>query len=132
MASEISKAVLGATLVVVGAPIWGQDYGGALALGPTTVLWWLLARGKSIRVRTVLVIGGVLVATGVIWFMVGHPLGFMSFPVANMMTPFDWLTNRDLAPRIFDDACLAFIEPVRNGTGANTYTGRIHATSTSS
>lgn len=59
-------AVLAATLVVVGAPIWGQDYGGALALGPTTVLWWLLARGRAIRVRTVLVIGGVLVATGVV------------------------------------------------------------------
>jgi hypothetical protein len=63
---RIGLAVLGTTLVVVGAPIWGQDYGGALALGPTIVLWWLLRSGRRIRARTVLIIGGVLVAIGVL------------------------------------------------------------------
>ncbi len=63
---HVGLAVLAVTLVVVGAPIWGQDYGGALALGPTTVLWWFLARGRAIRVRTVAVIAAVLVATGVV------------------------------------------------------------------
>ena len=72
-----------------------------------------------------------LVATGVIWFMIGHPIGFMSFPVINSMLPFDWLTNRDQAPRVFDNACLAFLEPLKPATGATTYTGRIVATSTS-
>lgn len=71
------------------------------------------------------------VATGVIWFMIGHPLGFMSFPVINSVLPFDWLTNRDQAPRIFDDACIAFLEPLKPATGATTYTGRLVSTSTS-
>lgn len=71
------------------------------------------------------------VATGVVWFMIGHPLGFMSFPVINSMLPFDWLTNRDQAPRIFDSACIAFLEPLKPATTATTYTGRLYSTSTS-
>jgi hypothetical protein len=65
------------------------------------------------------------VATGAINFCIGHPIGFMSFPVINSMLPFDWLTNRDQAPRIFDNACLAFMEPLKPATGTCTYTGRI-------
>lgn len=65
------------------------------------------------------------VATGAINFCIGHPLGFMSFPVINSVLPFDWLTNRDQAPRIFDDACISFLEPLKPATGTCTYTGRI-------
>lgn len=72
------------------------------------------------------------VATGVIWFMIGHPLGFMSFPQANGLLPFDWLTNRDQAPRIFDNACIAFMETLKPANTATNYTGRLVATSTSS
>ena len=69
------------------------------------------------------------VATGAINFVVGHPLGFMSFPVINSVLPFDWLTNRDQAPRVFDDACIAFLEPQKPATGTCTYTGRFQMTS---
>lgn len=69
------------------------------------------------------------VATGAINFVIGHPIGFMSFPNSNSLLPFDWLTNRDQAPRIFDDACLALIECTKPTTTATTYTGRIYATS---
>lgn len=72
------------------------------------------------------------VATGLINFVIGHPIGFMSIPVANLMLPFDWLTNRDQAPRIFNDAYLAFLEITKPSTTTTTYTGRIAATSTSS
>lgn len=72
------------------------------------------------------------VATGVINFMIGHPIGFMSFPVINALLPFDWLTNRDQAPRIFDNACLAMMEVLKPTTTATTYTGRIATTSTAS
>jgi hypothetical protein len=68
------------------------------------------------------------VATGAINFCIGHPLGFMSFPVINSILPFDWLTNRDQAPRIFDDACIAFLEPLKPATGTTTYTGRFQMT----
>jgi hypothetical protein len=66
--------------------------------------------------------------TGSALFCIGHPLGFMSFPVINSLLPFDWLTNRDQAPRIFDDACIAFLEPLKPATTATTYTGRFQMT----
>lgn len=72
------------------------------------------------------------VATGLINFVIGHPIGFMSMPLANTVFPFDWLTNMDQAPRIFADAYLSFLEVTKPSTGATTYTGIIDMTSTSS
>jgi hypothetical protein len=72
------------------------------------------------------------VATGAINFCIGHPIGFMSFPVINSVLPFDWLTNRDQAPRVFDNACISFLEPLKPATTATTYTGRLVTTSTAS
>jgi len=72
------------------------------------------------------------VATGLIDFVIGHPIGWMSFPTINSILPFDWLTNQDQAPRIFNDAYLAFLEITKPATTATTYGGRISATSTSS
>jgi hypothetical protein len=73
-----------------------------------------------------------LVATGLINFVIGHPLGFMSFPVINSMMPFDWLTNRNQAPAIFPDAYLAFLEITKPTTSSATYNGVIYGTSTAS
>jgi hypothetical protein len=68
------------------------------------------------------------VATGAINFVIGHPIGFMTFPgVASLLIPFDWLTNRNQAPRIFNDACLAFLEMPKPATTATTYAGQIYA-----
>lgn len=68
------------------------------------------------------------VATGAINFCIGHPIGWMAFPIINTFFPFDWLTNRDPGPRVFDNACLAFLEPCKPATTATTYTGRIQLT----
>jgi hypothetical protein len=51
-----------------------------------------------------------LVATGAITFAIGHPLGFATVANANVVTPYDWITNRDQAPRVFDNACLALLQ----------------------
>lgn len=69
------------------------------------------------------------VLTGAINFVIGHPIGIMAFPIANTVLPFDWLTNRNQAPRIFADACLALLELPKPSTTATTYTGTIYATS---
>ena len=69
------------------------------------------------------------VATGLINFVIGHPIGFMSFPVINSMIPFDWLTNRNQAPRIFNDAYLALLEINKPATTGRTYTGQIYVCS---
>ena len=64
-----------------------------------------------------------LVASGAVNFVIGHPIGIMAFPLANMNTPFDWLTNRNQAPRIFDSACLALLELTKPSTTAASYSG---------
>jgi hypothetical protein len=69
------------------------------------------------------------VATGVINFVIGHPLGVMLFPVINSLLPFDWLTNMDQAPRIFDDAAPALLELPKPSTTATTYNGMIRVCS---
>lgn len=69
-----------------------------------------------------------LVATGAINFCIGHPLGFLSFPVASTTLPFDWLTNRNQAPRVFDNACLSLLEVVKPSATATTYTGALYLT----
>jgi len=69
------------------------------------------------------------VATGVITFVIGHPLGIMSFPLISSLMPFDWLTNREQAPRIIDNACLSLFELPKPTTTATIYTGMLYATS---
>ena len=54
------------TFVVVGAPMFGQDFGGALSLGPTLAVWWWLRTGRTIRARTVVAVLGILAASGLI------------------------------------------------------------------
>jgi len=68
------------------------------------------------------------VATGAINFVIGHPIGWMFFPVAGGVFPFDWLVGKDQAPRVFNDACLAFLEVNKPSTTATSYAGRIHLT----
>jgi len=69
------------------------------------------------------------VATGVVNFVMGHPLAVMTFPTASLIYPFDWLTNRNPAPRIFNDACLALMELPKISSGVCSYFGQIYATS---
>jgi hypothetical protein len=73
-----------------------------------------------------------LVATGTCNFVIGHPIGVMSFPVANIVAPFDWLTNRKQAPYIPNSACVSLLELPKPSTTATNYSGMIYATSTSS
>jgi hypothetical protein len=68
--------------------------------------------------------------TGAPNFVIGHPLGWLSFPLANGLYPFDWLTAKDQAPRVFDNACLALLEINKGNTAVTTYSGRVYLTGT--
>lgn len=67
------------------------------------------------------------VATGTLNFVVGHPIGIMAFPIINCMLPFNWLTSRNQAPRIFDDACLAMLVLPGPTTTATNFAGILYA-----
>lgn len=64
-----------------------------------------------------------LVATGTLNFVMGHPIGVLCFPQIPGIIPFDWLTVRSLAPRIFNDAALSFIKT--GGIGTDTIDGTL-------
>jgi hypothetical protein len=62
--------------------------------------------------------------TGTINFVIGHPLGVMPLNVANTGYLFDFLNTAFGLPRIFDDACIAFLELAKGATTATKYTGQ--------
>ena len=63
---RIAIGLLAVTVVVMGIPFWGNDFGGAISAAPGfALLGWLLL-GRELRWKTVWVLFGVLVASGVV------------------------------------------------------------------
>jgi hypothetical protein len=61
------------------------------------------------------------VATGVINFVIGHPLVWMPIAIANMHIIYDYVRGAFSLVRVFDDAALAFLEVMKPSTSATTY-----------
>ncbi len=66
-----------------------------------------------------------LVATGAIDFVIGHPLAFLPCPIANMCCTYDGINTAFSLSRVFDSACLAFLEIMKPATGATSYSGTV-------
>lgn len=67
------------------------------------------------------------VATGVINFVIGHPIAYIWCPLANLNGPNDAARGpAGNMNRIFDDACLALLELPKPATTATTYGGSIN------
>jgi len=65
------------------------------------------------------------VASGVIWFMIGHPIAFLPpAPIANMMLTLDGIMTAFNLVRIFDDAALAFLQVNSSVSSQTTFTGQ--------
>ena len=60
----IAAALLGAVLVVIAAPPWGQDFGGAISNAPAFGVFLWLVSGRRITKRTVAWFAGALIAAG--------------------------------------------------------------------
>lgn len=65
------------------------------------------------------------VATGAIDFTIGHPIAMLPCPVANMVCVTDGINTAFNLTRVFDDACLAFLEVTKPATAATTYVGSV-------
>lgn len=61
--------------------------------------------------------------TGAVAFVIGHPIAFMPCVVANMMTIVDGINTAFNLTRIFDDACLAFLDVNSSSTTGATFNG---------
>lgn len=67
------------------------------------------------------------VATGVVWFMMGHPIAFCPCPVANIVCVTDGINTAFNLERIFDDAALNLLEITKPATTATTYSLNVFA-----
>ena len=65
------------------------------------------------------------VATGAGNMVLGHPIAYMPIPLANFITGVDGVNGIPNLNRIFDDACIAFLELQKATTTATTYNGSI-------
>ncbi len=63
---RVAVSVLAVTVVVVGAPFFGQDFGGAISAAPAYLLLALLLYDRRITARAVGLLAGVLVAAGLV------------------------------------------------------------------
>lgn len=66
-----------------------------------------------------------LVASGAIDFTIGHPIAWLPCPLANTGLWTDGINSAFNLVRIFDDACLAFLEVLKPVTTSTTYSGTI-------
>lgn len=66
-----------------------------------------------------------LVATGVIWFMIGHPIAMMPHPILNVMCLTDGIMTAFNLVQVFDDACLALLELIKPATNATNYNVKV-------
>jgi hypothetical protein len=65
------------------------------------------------------------VATGLINFVIGHPLVWMPCSIAQQLCIIDGINTAFNLVRIFDSACLAMLEVLKPAATATTYTGSI-------
>ena len=63
---RFAMAMLAVVVVAVGAPMWGQDFGGAISAAPAYLLLGLLLSGRKITARAVALLAGILVAAGIL------------------------------------------------------------------
>lgn len=64
-----------------------------------------------------------VLASGAIDMTIGHPIAIMPCPIANIACTYDGINTAFNLTRIFDDACLAFLEIQKGSATATTYTG---------
>jgi hypothetical protein len=63
---RVAIGLLAVTVVIMGVPFWGNDFGGAIAAAPGfALLAWLLL-GRELRRRTVWALIGIFLAAGVV------------------------------------------------------------------
>jgi len=63
--------------------------------------------------------------TGISNFSINHPLGFIPCPVVNMTFIVDGINSAFNLERIYDGACLCFLEMPKTATTATTYNGAL-------
>jgi hypothetical protein len=66
-----------------------------------------------------------LVATGLLDFVIGHPIAWMPVPIVNLICITDGINTAFSLTRIFDSACLSFLEITKPAANAAAYNGSV-------
>lgn len=66
-----------------------------------------------------------LVATGTVSFVVARQLAFFPCPIANLICLVDGINSAFNLQRIYDNACLSFLEMPKSATTATSYSGQL-------
>lgn len=66
-----------------------------------------------------------LLGSGTLNFVIGHPLAWMPAPIISLICISDYINTSFNLARVFDDACLTFINVRKPGGGASVYTGQV-------
>lgn len=64
-------------------------------------------------------------ASGVVTWFIGHPLAFVPMPAANTPVILDGINSAFNLERVYDNACLAFLELAKSATTATNWWGAI-------
>lgn len=64
-------------------------------------------------------------ASGVVTWFIGHPLAFVPVPLANTPVILDGINSAFNLQRIYDDACVTFLEISKSATTATNWWGQI-------
>lgn len=93
---------------------------------PTNSWYFPLASG-DVGVKNITQMQCSASLTGTINFVIGHPLGIISFPVLSQLFSADFVTSTNITPKIFDGACPAFMELPKPSSTATNYSGMVYA-----
>ncbi len=90
---------------------------------------WFLplnAGDRGLRYLTNIAQSTITSVTGISNFFIGHPLAFLACPIANLLMPFDLIYKKFGPRRVYDSACLSFLEMPKTATTATTYNGMLN------
>lgn len=95
-----------------------------LDLGPPNWFMPLAAGDSGIKALTQMQCSA-LVATGVLNFVIGHPIAIMTNFISNTVSFLDGVASAFNLQQVYDNACLAFMELPKPAATATTYSGLI-------
>jgi hypothetical protein len=90
--------------------------------------WFAPLASGDVGIRTLTQMQCSATVTGICSFVIGHPLGFLTVPISIFHFLQDFVSRRSLAPRVFDDACLAFLDCLAPINCAPTISGHLELT----
>lgn len=102
---------------------------GAIAkrLDTTLPYWGIPLNSPDLGISNIASIANNASVTGTAVLVLAHALGFLApLQVANVLFPFDFISGTFNLTRVYDDACISFLEVPKPATTATTYSGMLN------